>query len=238
MKKFIVLAMSLLLILSMGNIAFARNYVQLDLSYVGDFYTTSSGSGNRTSDISIGLSGEMNIINAFSLNANIGVVFDNFTELQRGNVDYKENVLSLDATLIGKYFVVNSGIFDLALGAEINYINEALNIPDFSLNTLNLGLGIYASVNISSKLNLYGSVSLPMANLSWGQYDSSEKYTSGSFSFGSPTLVLGAKYSIFANFFLGFELANFQSAPQQMMISALPPTNREFSAKLMFGMNF
>ena len=238
MKKFIVLAMSLLLILSMSNIAFAKNYVQLELSYNGDFYKDNDDDGARNSTISVGLSGEMNIVSAFSLNANISVLIDTFTMLEDGNVDYKENVLSLDATLIGKYFVVNSGLFDLALGAEINYINETLNIPDSSLNTLNLGLGIYASVNIASKLNLYGSVSLPMANLSWGQYDSNNKYMRGAFSFGSPTLVLGVKYSIFANFFLGFELANFQSAPQQLMISALPPTNRDFSAKLMFGMTF
>ena len=238
MKKFIVLAMSLLLILSMSNIAFARNYVQLDLSYAGDFYNNNDGDGNRTSNISIGLSGEMNIINAFSLNANIGVLFDNFTELQQGNVDYKDTILSLAATLIGKYFVVNSGIFDLALGAEINYVRPFTDVLAFSSNILNFNLGVYASVNIATKLSLYGSVSLPTANLSWGQNNQNEKYSSGSFSLGSPTLVLGAKYSIFANFFLGFELANFESAPQSVMVFAQQQSARDFSAKLMFGMNF
>ena len=237
MKKFILIAMSLLLILSFSNIAFAKNFVQLDVSYTGDFYNEFGNNGNRDSEIYIGLTGEMSIIKAFSLNANAGVILNKNTTLTQGNVSNKNILVSLDATLIGKYYVVNSDIFELALGSEINYLKPFYDDPDITSNYFLLSLGVYGSVNISSKLGLYGSISLPMANLSWGQDNTNDKFAYGSFSFSPPVIVLGAKYSIFSNFYIGLEFSSMNIA-QTGVAMALVRASKLYSAKLMFGMNF
>ena len=212
MKKLSIIILSLLLVLIVGQAAFAKNSISLNAGYAAEIYV---GSTRLNSGINLGLSGNYYFTNNFSLSGGASASifwYEGYTAVDLGiNLFAKYDILKAS---------LSNNIFNLGAQAGIVYATAFTNATSASLpNILFLAAGVYVDAYVTPKLNVFFDSKFPLGFFFF------ESGASDSFFFKKffYDLKVGATYSVSPKINVGLEFGisntNFSGAWNFLMSS-------------------
>ena len=252
MKKTTIVIVAILLVLAMGQVVMASKGDATGGIILGYDYKTrlSGGSGfntNTTNSFMAGISGNYYVMEKFSISAKTLFTIGEYSFTAGGGGTGKSAIISIN--VFGKYdiYVTDMFIIGAKLGGSYEHYNLLLENEYMGygeariFNSFFVSPGVYASVNVSPKINIYGDFVFPVFTTIIDVEDSKSTYT-GVFNYFLYDITLGAAYAVSPNITLGIE-GNFYNASSYKLESEYSLSGGkgykvEFNAGLKIGYKF
>lgn len=212
MKKTFVMILSLLLVLLVGQAAFAKS-ISLLVGYDNtsrDYIHNISGpyGDDLTKSLMIGLSGEYELMDKLALSASATMITGKYV-FNENNTNGTAKLFQLSIMLYAKYdlFKQNNTSFGLQAGIIGTSQNRKYATYTVQGGALSIGAGLYANIGITPKFNLYADAKFPLYTIS---KDITTEYTDYEDRIGLAKMFLydvtvGISYDITSSISLGIE---------------------------------
>ena len=236
MRKLGIVSFAIIMVLMMSCVAFAKNTVDLGLTFS---LTENNLSSSLSINPAIMLKGHFDINETFAISGSLFFDYEKVTSASYADSNY----FDYSAYIYAEYTAIDLDFIQLGLKGGFRYLGRNYSIDGTNphvekLSDVTLMIGAFYGITISPKLSMYGDVRVPIAAYSKEYNDTSvtankKDYSGFIFSLSSIWLSSGIRYNITPAIHIGFETGN--TITTSTSISSL----RLFtSLRLLFGFSF
>ena len=230
MKKLGIVILSLLLVLIVGQVVFAKGSIGLNLGYNGFYSVDISELDINNFDpndidyayvngLGLRLSGNFYLINRLSLSGGAAI-----------RMFYNEKVLSMDNSfelglnLFARFDIIKVSILsllDINLGIQAGVMYDRLFSSSLPANVLFLAAGLYIDTSVTPRFNIYADLKIPFGSYVIGEKNVTFVDKSSFFKLFLYDAKLGATFLISPKIAVGVELSINNVTWTSILINAI-----------------